>query len=898
MRSFCGDGVLVGLEQCDGMVTGIEQGCRFHGYYDDGPVTCTADCRFNFTACGAICGDETVDARETCDPVDLAEVVTDCVDQGYYTAGPVRCNAACQYDVSSCVGRCGDSLVNGPEVCDGGPPGPLACTAIGFDAGQLTCGVGCYDSREYCRDVGFNIELTPGNNAILDLWGVGTEFFAAASGDGVLHTTGGGWQVMSGFQDSVRAVWGSSRTSVFAVGEPIGGYGIYRFDGTSWAKMTTPTDNVTLNDVGGTGPMDVWAVGDSSTVLHYDGSSWTKQTTTIPAGIELHAVWAAAPNDVFVAGYTGGVGQVLYRYSGGTWTPQNPTGAGIAKLYGRSANEVYALDKFQNRIYRFNGLTWTQMPACMFNGNAVTYSGLGGMDVGGPVLASGTPAGVTTQLVVCWLAGGSWHAVDLGPITGTAGAIGGSSRRAYVGASNIVFRTDGQSWLQFTAPPIGGEAYAIWAAGTNRIFVTARTTAGQYLQIWSWDGTTWTNVAPATTVGQLVDIAGGTNRIAAVGNAGRAMTSPTGATGTWTTATVGSDGLAFHAVWSSNDGNTIYAVGDSNPSYSFQSLIGRYTGTGWVTETSGTLRPLRDVWGAGTSVFAVGDNGTILRKVGAGAWTPMVSGTTAGLLAIWGRSETDVYAVGGVTLHFDGTTWTRVPTDVQFGDIWGSGSEIYASDGTRLFHYAGGRFLPLSTQGAATNFDDITANGDLTLFLGNGPFRVLALGGKLPYTYAATEIGCANGWDDDNDGLRDCSDPDCAANPACANTGACRPIVDVACGAMTTGTTVGGTTWWPYYGAGCLTRDESGPEAYVRVRRSTDGPISLELSNYTANLDLVIAETTGTACTPEKRCLASSQTGESTENVIIAATANVDYIAIVDGALGASGNFTLRVACP
>ncbi|MFL5600605.1 MAG: hypothetical protein ACJ78I_09435, partial [Gemmatimonadaceae bacterium] len=73
-------------------------------------------------------------------------------------------------------------------------------------------------------------------------------------------------------------------------------------------------------------------------------------------------------------------------------------------------------------------------------------------------------------------------------------------------------------------------------------------------------------------------------------------------------------------------------------------------GTWWSSQTSGSTQLLRSVWGsAGNSVFAVGDNTTILRYDGS-TWTAQtVNGTPSpsmDLTGVWGASASNVFAVG------------------------------------------------------------------------------------------------------------------------------------------------------------------------------------------------------------------------------------------------------------
>src|SRR6476659_5797076 len=84
----------------------------------------------------------------------------------------------------------------------------------------------------------------------------------------------------------------------------------------------------------------------------------------------------------------------------------------------------------------------------------------------------------------------------------------------------------------------------------------------------------------------------------------------------------------------------------------------------WCQETSPTTARLHGVWAASANdVFAVGDGGTILRRVN-GTWTQMTSPTTNHLRGVWGLSSSDVWACGvasggaGTVVHFNGTSWS------------------------------------------------------------------------------------------------------------------------------------------------------------------------------------------------------------------------------------------------
>lgn len=103
----------------------------------------------------------------------------------------------------------------------------------------------------------------------------------------------------------------------------------------------------------------------------------------------------------------------------------------------------------------------------------------------------------------------------------------------------------------------------------------------------------------------------------------------------------------------------------------------------WLPQTSGSTENLRAIWAAdATNLWAVGDNGTILKGDGT-SWTAQTSGTTQHLRAVWGTSATNLWAVGdgGVILKGDGTNWTAQTsgTTNALRGIWGvSGTNVFA----------------------------------------------------------------------------------------------------------------------------------------------------------------------------------------------------------------------------
>jgi cysteine-rich repeat protein len=107
---FCGDDVVDAGEQCD---NGINNS-------DTAPGACRTNCVFRF------CGDGVKDGVEQC-------------DDGNTQSGD-GCDAVCHTEV-----LCGDNTVQANESCDGSNLNGQTCQTLGFSGGVLTCAVSCDD---------------------------------------------------------------------------------------------------------------------------------------------------------------------------------------------------------------------------------------------------------------------------------------------------------------------------------------------------------------------------------------------------------------------------------------------------------------------------------------------------------------------------------------------------------------------------------------------------------------------------------------------------------------------------------------------------------------------------------------------------------------------------------
>ena len=215
-----------------------------------------------------------------------------------------------------------------------------------------------------------------------------------------------------------------------------------------------------------------------------------------------------------------------------------------------------------------------------------------------------------------------------------------------VGNGATILHYDGTSWTVKPAPlGVSENLYGVWASGPNNVWAV-----GAFGRILRYDGNVWTNVtSPAVLT--LFGIWGvSPTDIWAAGDS-----STTTSQGTflhydgksWQPITDKGLGTGqLNSVWADSP-NFIYVCGVAG-------LLARYDGTTWDTITSGTPVNLHAIWGTpggitASTIFAVGDSGTILRIRYAvdTQWAKLPSnGISSTLYGVHGDGSQVLYAVG------------------------------------------------------------------------------------------------------------------------------------------------------------------------------------------------------------------------------------------------------------
>jgi hypothetical protein len=156
----CGDGIVNGIEACDGADLAGKT-CMDFGSTQIAGLVCAADCSFDKSGCNDYCGDGKKAPEEQCEGDDFGGLTcTDFAAPGatnkFYQGGVVTCTIDCMVNVSSCTGGwCGDGVTQFGEDCDGtnfGDP-PATCMSLGHpgDATPPTCDLStCIFTEDSC----------------------------------------------------------------------------------------------------------------------------------------------------------------------------------------------------------------------------------------------------------------------------------------------------------------------------------------------------------------------------------------------------------------------------------------------------------------------------------------------------------------------------------------------------------------------------------------------------------------------------------------------------------------------------------------------------------------------------------------------------------------------------
>jgi hypothetical protein len=277
--------------------------------------------------------------------------------------------------------------------------------------------------------------------------------------------------VLENLDGALLSIWGTSERDVWTVGGPLGNSGfeslVMRFDGDVWRRAQTGGAETDWW-VHGTGPNDVWLVGEKGRITHWDGTKFEERTSGTTA--TLFGVWAAAPNDAWAVG---GVpdqpdqpNDVVLHWDGTSWKPETlPEQKKVAlfKVWGPSKDDVYIVGEAGLVWHRTNG-AWKREAEGVANGRLTTVNGCSATDI----IAVGGRDLLTSDGTTCKRS----DAVLVNDVNGVACAAPGASPHAWgraviVGGGSLKLRLVGDQWeSDFGSKPFA-DLHGAWVDPTG-----------------------------------------------------------------------------------------------------------------------------------------------------------------------------------------------------------------------------------------------------------------------------------------------------------------------------------------------------------------------------------------------------------------------------------------------
>jgi hypothetical protein len=403
----------------------------------------------------------------------------------------------------------------------------------------------------------------------------------------------------------------------------------------------------------------------------------------------MSCLWGTGPGNVYAAGLNGSI----LHYSGGTeWNPHFMLpGITWRGLWGASADTVYAVGSTGSSrccpgpydigvVYQCSNGQWQQV----FGQERVVFVDIWG-SAGDDVYAVGTD---NPGVVISHFDGETWQTISdpvIEQIPSQALAVWGSSASDVfvAGDDGVIIHFNGTDWQQMDNP--GETISSLWGTGATDVY--ACDYSGQILH---YDGTEWT--VQAQFEQPLMDIFGFPTGEIFISGQGTIL-QKTGLDWAETNISVPrfvSSQTPFEyysAIWGTSPDH-MFTVGTSNNFGigSRNAIFMHLVGGSWQFMQTPASADIQDMWGVSENeIYAAGGLSTLLRYNGArwlpmaipnlGTW-PSADGTGVEFLSIWASGQNDIYAGTRTGIwHFDGMEWTYTQEVDGARDLWGTGPQ-------------------------------------------------------------------------------------------------------------------------------------------------------------------------------------------------------------------------------
>jgi len=245
------------------------------------------------------------------------------------------------------------------------------------------------------------------------------------------------WGTRWSFDDrSIGSVWGTDENDLFVV------MSIHEWDGDDVIQIggtIAHWDGASFTDTCDFGAWDLFGFSSNALyaaglkVRYYDGMEWSLiyDQGNLPGEPEgsVHAVWGAAPDDVWFVGGKGDYDGFIMHYDGEEFEEIPTTADLLNDIHGVSADEIYAVGNdyggYEATVLKYDGNAWSTIG---FFDDPEKYNALSGV----------------------WAAG-----------NGEVFAVGWLS----------IHHFDSENWTSIDAPASGDIVTKIWGTDLNHLFI-------------------------------------------------------------------------------------------------------------------------------------------------------------------------------------------------------------------------------------------------------------------------------------------------------------------------------------------------------------------------------------------------------------------------------------------
>ena len=363
----------------------------------------------------------------------------------------------------------------------------------------------------------------------------------------------------------------------------------------------------------------------------------------LPQGEQLTAIWSGGGTVV-----VGGNGGALMRWTGLDWQSiASDLMVSVDALWGSGPNDLWATDILF--LYRFDGTSWRKVanPPQAVAGTTQTFSRISGSGPNDVWFSS-------HEAAYHWT-GSDWSAKPYLVSKNLKAISASSASDVWAISDTTVYRWNGTDFDLAAWPRTTDLLQGLWVFGSNDVWINA---SDSY---WHWDGQQFTvepNVRASagaydshslfvTTPGD-VWLAYGAHRVSA---------------GSWTNVPVDVDLYSLPKIGAGLADGQIFLAGTLGRLWRL--VNNRFVLTVPAVNAN-ILGDLNAIWSDGKGTTFAGGQ-LLLRNTGNGWSKAPYPAYFLDVNAMWGRSASDVWAVGsqGFVYHYDGATWSNPDTGIS-----------------------------------------------------------------------------------------------------------------------------------------------------------------------------------------------------------------------------------------